>query len=94
MINPSDKLRLLRQPARKTREAVRAADYMEQTLRLITEKAHHAHKRSINATSMNTTPSTGLRTATFIVPRSSICFSSHRPSHSRRAQHYQAFDRL
>ncbi|XP_057177526.1 eosinophil peroxidase isoform X2 [Triplophysa rosa] len=54
VIKPSDKLRLLRQPARKTREAVRAADYMEQTLRLITEKAHHAHKRSINATNLLT----------------------------------------
>ncbi|XP_051540092.1 eosinophil peroxidase-like isoform X2 [Myxocyprinus asiaticus] len=54
VIKPSDKLRLMKQPARKTREAVRAADYMEQTLRLISEKAHHAHKRSINATSLLT----------------------------------------
>ncbi len=52
VIKPSDKLRLLKQPARKTREAVRAADYMVQTLRLISEKAHHVHKRSINATGM------------------------------------------
>uniref|UniRef100_A0A8C1IJ00 Myeloid-specific peroxidase n=1 Tax=Cyprinus carpio TaxID=7962 RepID=A0A8C1IJ00_CYPCA len=55
VIKPSDKLRLLKQPARKTREAVRAADYMVQTLRLISEKAHHVHKRSINATSMKIT---------------------------------------
>ncbi len=54
VIKPSDKLRLLKQPARKTREAVRAADYMVQTLRLISEKAHHVHKRSINATGMKT----------------------------------------
>ncbi|XP_051766617.1 eosinophil peroxidase isoform X1 [Ctenopharyngodon idella] len=54
VIKPSDKLRLLKQPARKTREAVRAADYMVQTLRLISEKAHHAHKRSINATDLLT----------------------------------------
>ncbi|XP_051540925.1 myeloperoxidase-like isoform X2 [Myxocyprinus asiaticus] len=54
VIKPSDKLRLMKQPARKTREAVRAADYMEQTLRLISEKAHHAHKRSINAISLLT----------------------------------------
>ncbi|XP_051972695.1 eosinophil peroxidase-like isoform X1 [Xyrauchen texanus] len=54
VIKPSDKLRLMKQPARKTREAVRAADYMEQTLILINEKAHHAHKRSINATSLLT----------------------------------------
>ncbi|KAL0182238.1 hypothetical protein M9458_021613, partial [Cirrhinus mrigala] len=54
VIKPSDKLRLLKQPARKTREAVRAADYMAQTLRLISEKAHHIHKRSINATDLLT----------------------------------------
>lgn len=54
VIKPSDKLRLLKQPARKTREAVRAADYMAQTLRLISEKAHHVHKRSINATNLLT----------------------------------------
>ncbi|XP_050977087.1 eosinophil peroxidase isoform X3 [Labeo rohita] len=54
VIKPSDKLRLLKQPARKTREAVRAADYMIQTLRLISEKAHHVHKRSINATDLLT----------------------------------------
>ncbi|KAG1970807.1 thyroid peroxidase [Pimephales promelas] len=54
VIKPSDKLRLLKQPARKTREAVRAADYMGQTLRLISEKAHHVHKRSINATDLLT----------------------------------------
>ncbi|XP_065146498.1 myeloperoxidase-like [Paramisgurnus dabryanus] len=54
VIKPSDKLRLLKQPVRKTREAVRAADYMAQTLRLIAEKTHHAHKRSINATNLLT----------------------------------------
>ncbi|KAK7120308.1 hypothetical protein R3I94_020344 [Phoxinus phoxinus] len=54
VIKPSDKLRLLKQPARKTREAVRAADYMGQTLRLISEKAHHVHKRAINATDLLT----------------------------------------
>uniref|UniRef100_A0A672NHF0 Eosinophil peroxidase-like n=1 Tax=Sinocyclocheilus grahami TaxID=75366 RepID=A0A672NHF0_SINGR len=35
-------------------KAVRAADYMVQTLRLIREKAHHVHKRSINATDLLT----------------------------------------
>ncbi|XP_026075237.1 myeloperoxidase-like [Carassius auratus] len=54
VIKPSDKLRLLKQPARKTREAVRAADYMVQTLSLISAKAHHVHKRSINATNLLT----------------------------------------
>ncbi|XP_036451123.1 LOW QUALITY PROTEIN: eosinophil peroxidase-like [Colossoma macropomum] len=53
-IKPSDKLRLLKQPSRKTREAVRAADYLQQTLRIISEKTHHAHKRSINATALIT----------------------------------------
>uniref|UniRef100_A0A8B9JM79 Myeloid-specific peroxidase n=1 Tax=Astyanax mexicanus TaxID=7994 RepID=A0A8B9JM79_ASTMX len=51
-IKPSDKLRLLKQPLRRTRSAVRAADYLEQTLRIITEKTRHAHKRSINATAL------------------------------------------
>ncbi|KAI5099534.1 eosinophil peroxidase isoform 2 precursor [Silurus meridionalis] len=51
-IKPSDILRLMKQPKRKAREAVRAADYLEQTLRLISEKTHHAHKRSINATAL------------------------------------------
>ncbi|XP_076876539.1 eosinophil peroxidase-like [Brachyhypopomus gauderio] len=49
-IKPTDKLRLMKQPSRRTREVVRAADYLEQTLRIITEKTHHAHKRAINAT--------------------------------------------
>uniref|UniRef100_A0A8B9JQ36 Myeloid-specific peroxidase n=1 Tax=Astyanax mexicanus TaxID=7994 RepID=A0A8B9JQ36_ASTMX len=51
-IKPSDKLRLLKQPSRKTRSAVRAADYLEQTLRIIADKTRHAHKRSINATEL------------------------------------------
>ncbi|XP_017343722.1 eosinophil peroxidase isoform X1 [Ictalurus punctatus] len=51
-IKPSDVLRLMKQPKRKAREAVRAADYLEQTLRIISEKTHHAHKRSINATAL------------------------------------------
>ncbi|KAF4082617.1 hypothetical protein AMELA_G00153690 [Ameiurus melas] len=51
-IKPSDILRLMKQPKRKARDAVRAADYLEQTLRIISEKTHHAHKRSINATAL------------------------------------------
>lgn len=54
-IKPSDVLRLMKQPKRKAREAVRAADYLEQTLRIISEKTHHAHKRSINATGLTLT---------------------------------------
>ncbi|XP_076876541.1 eosinophil peroxidase isoform X2 [Brachyhypopomus gauderio] len=53
-IKPTDKLRLMKQPSRRTREVVRAADYLEQTLRIITEKTHHAHKRAINATALIT----------------------------------------
>ncbi|KAL7847981.1 hypothetical protein AOLI_G00226990 [Acnodon oligacanthus] len=53
-IKPSDKLRLMKQPSRKTRDAVRAADYLQQTLRIISEKTHHAHKRSVNATALIT----------------------------------------
>ncbi|XP_035391552.1 eosinophil peroxidase isoform X2 [Electrophorus electricus] len=53
-IKPTDKLRLMKQPSRRTREVVRAADYLEQTLRILTEKTHHAHKRSINATALIT----------------------------------------
>uniref|UniRef100_A0A3P8YWF0 Myeloid-specific peroxidase n=1 Tax=Esox lucius TaxID=8010 RepID=A0A3P8YWF0_ESOLU len=58
--NPSDVLRLLKQPARDTRSAVRSADYLENTLRLIREQvhrthsAHMRHKRSLNATDLLT----------------------------------------
>ncbi|KAJ8401987.1 hypothetical protein AAFF_G00372220 [Aldrovandia affinis] len=52
--SPSDVLRLLKQPARDTRSVVRAADYMENTLRLIEERTHHLHKRSLNATDLIT----------------------------------------
>ncbi|KAG9354014.1 hypothetical protein JZ751_012138 [Albula glossodonta] len=52
--SPADVLRLLKQPARDTRSAVRAADYMENTLRLIQERTHHLHKRSLNATDLLT----------------------------------------
>ncbi|XP_036384587.1 eosinophil peroxidase-like [Megalops cyprinoides] len=55
----ADVLRLLKQPARDTRSAVRAADYMENTLRLIQERAHHAHKRSLNATDLLTADELG-----------------------------------
>uniref|UniRef100_A0A8C9U6M2 Myeloperoxidase-like n=1 Tax=Scleropages formosus TaxID=113540 RepID=A0A8C9U6M2_SCLFO len=48
----SDILRLLKQPSRDARSAVRSAEYTETTLRLIKEKTHHAYKSSINATDM------------------------------------------
>ncbi|TNM91909.1 hypothetical protein fugu_018921 [Takifugu bimaculatus] len=50
MVSPHDALRLLKQPRGDTRAAVRSADYMRQTLRLLQERSHHAHKRSLNAT--------------------------------------------
>lgn len=49
-MSPHDALRLLKQPRGDTRSAVRSADYMAQTIRLVQEKVHHVHKRSLNAT--------------------------------------------
>lgn len=49
-VSPHDVLRLLKQPRGDTRSAVRSADYMAQTLRLVQERVHHVHKRSLNAT--------------------------------------------
>lgn len=50
VVSPHDALRLLKQPRGDTRSAVRSADYMAQTIRLVQEKVHHVHKRSLNAT--------------------------------------------
>lgn len=57
-VSPHDALRLLKQPRGDTRSAVRSADYMRQTLRLVQERTHHARKRSLNATGQGsrTTP--------------------------------------
>ncbi|XP_008422774.1 eosinophil peroxidase [Poecilia reticulata] len=52
VVKPHDALRLLKQPRGDTRSAVRSADYMAQTLRLVQEKVHHVHKRSLNATGL------------------------------------------
>lgn len=49
-MSPSDVLRLLKQPVGQTRVAVRAADYMENTLQLIKRSLERRQKRSINAT--------------------------------------------
>ncbi|XP_041826711.1 eosinophil peroxidase [Melanotaenia boesemani] len=54
MVKPSDALRLLKQPRGETRSAVRSADYMAQTLRLVHDKVHLVHKRSLNATDLLT----------------------------------------
>lgn len=50
--NPSDILRLLKQPVGPTRDAVRAADYMDNAVKLIKRSLETRHKRSINATGM------------------------------------------
>lgn len=47
---PSDVLRLLKQPVGATRAAVRAADYMDNTVKLIRASQFKRQKRSINAT--------------------------------------------
>ncbi|XP_062380187.1 eosinophil peroxidase-like [Sardina pilchardus] len=49
--NPSDLLRLVKQPSRDARSAVRSADYLEYTLHLLNQR-HHIHKRSLNATDL------------------------------------------
>uniref|UniRef100_A0A3B3HS98 Myeloid-specific peroxidase n=1 Tax=Oryzias latipes TaxID=8090 RepID=A0A3B3HS98_ORYLA len=54
VVRPHDALRLLKQPRGDTRSAVRSADYMAQTLRLVHDKVHHLHKRSLNATDLLT----------------------------------------
>ncbi|MEQ2189319.1 hypothetical protein GOODEAATRI_024180 [Goodea atripinnis] len=48
--SPADVLRLLKQPSGPSREAVRAADYMDNTLHLIKRALAKRQKRSINAT--------------------------------------------
>lgn len=52
VVRPHDALRLLKQPRGDTRSAVRSADYMWQTMRLLKERTHHVHKRSVNATDL------------------------------------------
>ncbi|KAM4719236.1 uncharacterized protein FYW61_015078 [Anableps anableps] len=50
VVQPHNALHLLKQPRGDTRSAVRSADYMAQTLRLVQDKVHRVHKRSLNAT--------------------------------------------
>ncbi|XP_040014373.1 eosinophil peroxidase [Xiphias gladius] len=52
VVSPHDALRLLKQPRGDTRSAVRSADYMAQTLRLLHDRVHRVHKRSLNATDL------------------------------------------
>ncbi|XP_074514350.1 eosinophil peroxidase-like [Sebastes fasciatus] len=51
-VSPSDILRLLKQPVGLTRTAVRAADYMDNAIKLIKRSSHGRQKRSINATDL------------------------------------------
>ncbi|XP_032435336.1 eosinophil peroxidase-like isoform X3 [Xiphophorus hellerii] len=50
--SPADILRILKQPNGPSREAVRAADYMANTLHVINHYLSKRHKRSINATDL------------------------------------------
>ncbi|XP_034565821.1 eosinophil peroxidase isoform X2 [Notolabrus celidotus] len=52
VVRPHDALRMMKQPRALTRVAVRSADYMAQTLRLLHERTPHIHKRSLNATDL------------------------------------------
>ncbi|CAL8277720.1 unnamed protein product [Merluccius merluccius] len=52
VVSPTDILRLLKQPRGDSRSAVRSADYMAQTLRLLHDRVHRLHKRSLNATDL------------------------------------------
>ncbi|KAM4527392.1 eosinophil peroxidase-like isoform 1-T2 [Odontesthes bonariensis] len=54
VVKPHDALRLMKQPRGDTRSAVRSADYMAQTLRLLHDRVHRMHKRSLNATDLLT----------------------------------------
>ncbi|XP_060703807.1 eosinophil peroxidase-like [Hemiscyllium ocellatum] len=53
-LNAGDLLRFFKHPVAKTRVAVRSAEYMEYTLRLIQQHVHRVHKRSLNATDLLT----------------------------------------
>ncbi|XP_068461121.1 eosinophil peroxidase-like [Clinocottus analis] len=51
-VNPSDILRLVKQPTGQTRNAVRAADYMDNAVKIIKRSLERRAKRSINATDL------------------------------------------
>ncbi|XP_056444575.1 eosinophil peroxidase-like isoform X3 [Gadus chalcogrammus] len=52
VVSPADILRLMKQPRGASRSAVRSSDYMDQTLRLLHDRVHRVHKRSLNATDL------------------------------------------
>lgn len=66
-MSPSDVLRLLKQPAGATRNAVRSADYMENAVKLIQASLHRRQKRSINATGVYPSQLAGHFCQTFVV---------------------------
>ncbi|XP_056273934.1 eosinophil peroxidase-like [Pseudoliparis swirei] len=51
-VSPSDILRLVKQPVGQTRNAVRAADYMDNTIKIIKRSLEKNEKRSFNATDL------------------------------------------
>ncbi|XP_048449623.1 myeloperoxidase-like, partial [Rhincodon typus] len=53
-LKAGDLLRFFKHPMAETRVAVRSAEYMENTLRLIQHHVHRVHKRSLNATDLLT----------------------------------------
>ncbi|XP_043574593.1 eosinophil peroxidase-like [Chiloscyllium plagiosum] len=53
-LSAGDLLRFFKHPVATTRVAVRSAEYMENTLRLIQQHVHRVHKRSLNATDLLT----------------------------------------
>ncbi|GCB60430.1 hypothetical protein scyTo_0014169 [Scyliorhinus torazame] len=53
-LRSSDLLRFFKHPMAETRIAVRSAEYMESTLRLIQHHVHRVHKRSLNASDLLT----------------------------------------
>ncbi|XP_043574595.1 eosinophil peroxidase-like isoform X2 [Chiloscyllium plagiosum] len=53
-LKPSDLLRFFKHPLAETRVAVRSAEYMENTLRLIQQHVYRVHKRSLNVTDLLT----------------------------------------
>lgn len=50
VVNPMDFLKHLKDPVGRTRSAVRAADYLETTLKLLKTKLHLPGKRIFNVT--------------------------------------------
>lgn len=50
IVNPMDFLKHLKDPIGRTRSAVRAADYLETTLKLLKRKMHLFGEQSFNVT--------------------------------------------